>query len=181
MRLIRSFPAFLLLPLLLAAVPCAAQTPLRLNERRSDVVNVATNDAPMDSAFDRARATLPIFHDYLQRTGEEGIEIKLKVEFEQGDLGEYLWLRDVTWDGRVYRGVLESTPLVLANVAPGDAVMARPERVVDWLVAVDNVMLGNFTTMEIRRRLSPKERVRVDQIMGYHILADTAITAVPQQ
>ncbi len=179
MRVRPSLPGLLLLPLLLAAVPCAAQTPLRLNEERPDVVNVATDDAHMDAAFDRARATLPIFHGYLQRAGEEGIEFKLKVEFQQGGLEEYLWLRDVTFDGRVYRGVLESTPRYLTNVAPGDAVTARPERVMDWLVVVDDVMLGNFTTMEIRRRLSPKERARVDRIMGWRILADTAITTVP--
>jgi uncharacterized protein YegJ (DUF2314 family) len=181
MRLRPSFPGLLLLPLLLAALPCAAQTPLRLNEGRDNVADVASDDAHMDAAMGRARATLPVFHGYLQRAGEKGIEVKLKVEFEQGEVVEHMWLRDVTFDGRVYRGVLESTPMELTNVAPGDAVTARPERVTDWMVAVDDVMLGNFTTMEIRRRLSAKERTRMDRMMGYRILADTAITAVPQR
>jgi uncharacterized protein YegJ (DUF2314 family) len=181
MRVRPSFPGLLFLPLLLAAIPSHAQTPLRLSEGRDNVANVASDDAHMATAVERARATLPVFHGYLQRGGEEGIEVKLKVEFEQGDVVEHMWLKDVTWDGRVYRGVLESTPVDLTNVAHGDAVAARPERVSDWMVSVGDVMLGNFTTMEIRRRLSPKERTRMDQAMGYRILADTAITAVPQQ
>lgn len=61
-------------------------------------------------------------------------------------------------------------------------VTVEPEQVTDWAAIVgDDVMLGNFTTMELRRPMSSKERSQLDRMMGYRILADSAIIALPQQ
>lgn len=170
----------MLLPLLLASAVCAAQdAPVR---HRRDVYGVPADEAAMDSAIARARATLPVFHGWLDRAarGEGELEVKIKARFAQGGAVEHMWVSGVTFDGRVYRGRLESRPLGLSNVRAGDAVTVTPERVSDWMVLVDNVMLGNFTTLELRRRMTARERERLDRMMGYEILADTAITEVPR-
>jgi uncharacterized protein YegJ (DUF2314 family) len=172
----------MLLPLLLASTVCAAQDPPRISRERDDVYNVPSEDAAMEAAIARARATLPVFHQYLDQAANGDVEVKLKAEFRQGDEVEHMWIADVSWDGRVYRGTLQSRPLGLTNVRQGDEVTIRPERVSDWLAVVeDDVMLGNFTTMELRRRMTPKQRAQLDRGMGYRILADSAIIAVPRQ
>jgi hypothetical protein len=43
------------------------------------------------------------------------------------------------------------------------------------------VGLGNFTTLELRRRMSPGERAGFDRTRHYRILADSALLALPQQ
>lgn len=170
---------WMLLPLLLPAAVCEAQdAPVR---QRRDVYGVPSGEAAMDSAMDRARATLPVFHGWLERAGDGRVEAKIKARFRQGDEVEHMWVAEVTFDGRVYRGRLESRPLGLTNVRPGDRVTITPERVSDWMVVVDGVMLGNFTTLELRSRMSAPERARLDRMMGYRILADTAIIALPRE
>jgi uncharacterized protein YegJ (DUF2314 family) len=73
-------------------------------------------------------------------------------------------------------------PLELTNVRPGQAVTIRPERVSDWMVVErGDVMLGNFTTMELRGRMTPKQRAQLDRQMGYRILADSALLTLPRQ
>jgi uncharacterized protein YegJ (DUF2314 family) len=180
MRLIR---LAWMLPLLLAPVLGAAQDAPRPTRERDNVYSVPEEDDGMGAAIARARATLPVFHRYLEQVGQGQVhEVKLKAEFHQGDDVEHMWIADVTFDGRVYRGVLESRPLDLTNVRQGAAVTIPPERVSDWVAIVgDGVMLGNFTTMEIRRRMTSRERARLDEMMGYRILADSAIVAVPRQ
>jgi uncharacterized protein YegJ (DUF2314 family) len=172
---------WMVLPLLLLPVLGAAQDAPRPTQARGDVYDVPQDDAAMASAIARARVTLPVFHRYLEQVADGEADAKLKAQFEQGGVVEHMWIGDVRFDGRVYRGVLESRPMDLTHVAQGDAVAILPEHVTDWMVVVeDDVMLGNFTTMELRRRMSAGERAQLDRAMGFRILADSAIIAVPR-
>lgn len=173
--------AWMLLPLLLLPALGAAQDAPRPTQARGDVYDVPQDDAAMASAIARARQTLPVFHRYLEQAADGEADAKLKAEFEQDGVVEHMWIGDVSFDGRVYRGILESRPMDLTHVEQGDPVVIAPEHVTDWMVLVeDDVMLGNFTTMELRRRMSPKERAQLDRAMGFRILADSAIIAVPR-
>lgn len=177
MRLLR----FAFIPLLLAAPALQAQEP-PVPSPRENVWSVSSADPGMDAAIARARETLPIFHGYMPRAQAGEVQLKLKARFAQGDDVEHMWITGVTWDGRVYQGVLESQPLGLTNVRAGQAVTIRPERVSDWMVVErGDVMLGNFTTMELRGRMQPKQRAQLDRQMGYRILADSALITLPRQ
>lgn len=106
----------------------------------------------------------------------------LRARFSKGGEIEQMWISDVTWNGRVYRGVLNSQPTELTNVRQGQSVTILPEQVTDWMIVErGGVMLGNFTTMEIRSRLPPGERARMDRGMGLRILADTALITLPRR
>lgn len=179
MRLIRF--ACMLLLLLAPTISTAQDAPPPVRER-DNVYRFSDEDAAFNAAIARARATLPVFHRYLEQVGQDEVhEVKLKAEFRQGEVVEHMWIANVAYDGRVYRGVLESRPVELTNVGHGDVVTVRPDRVSDWMVIVgDDVMLGNFTAMELRRRMSSKERSQLDRMMGYRILADSAILALPR-
>ena len=171
---------WMVLPLLLLPALGAAQEAPAPTRARGDVYDVPQDDPAMAAAIERARATLPAFHRYLEQVAGGEVDAKLKAVFQQGGAVEHMWISNVTFDGRVYRGVLESRPMELTNVAQGDAVVIPPARVTDWIVVVeDGIMLGNFTTMELRRRMSASERARLDRAMGFRILADSAIIAVP--
>lgn len=175
MRLLR-----LSLVLLLLAAPALRAQDSPPDQLREDVWGVSSGDPGMDAAIARARETLPVFHGYMPRARAGEVQLKLKARFTQGIQVEHMWISGVTWDGRVYRGRLESRPLELTNVRLGDAVTIRPGQVSDWMVVErGDVMLGNFTTMYLRARMKPPRREQLDRQMGYRILADTAIVALP--
>jgi uncharacterized protein YegJ (DUF2314 family) len=178
MRLFRTLS--LLLPLLSAPV-CQAQDAKGTVRPREDIIGVQAEDAAMNLAIERARATLPIFDRYLSRAAGGEVQAILKARFQQGDVVEHMWVSDVTFTGGVYRGSLINRPRELTNVAQGDAVDIMPRHVSDWLVVEEGVGLGNFTMLELRRRMAPAERTAFDRSRHYRIMSDTAITALPQR
>jgi uncharacterized protein YegJ (DUF2314 family) len=149
--------------------------------QRDDVWGVRSEDEAMNAAIARARATLPVFNGYLSRAAGGEVEAIIKAEFHQGDVVEHMWVTDVTFDGRAYHGRLINRPMELTNVRQGDAVTIHPGHVSDWVVVEDGVGLGNFTTLEFRRRMKPAERAEFDRSRHYRIIADSALLALPRR
>jgi uncharacterized protein YegJ (DUF2314 family) len=168
--------ALLLLSLLLAALPARAQE--RPSQLRSDIYWVQ-DDAPIDSAAERARETLPVFRRWLPRAAEGEVVAQLKARFEFGDEIEHMWISDVRFKGGAYHGRLASTPMADTDLGPGDAVTIRADEVTDWMVVLDDVVLGAFTVIEIRRRMDPKQRREFDEESGYRI-PDEAVLEPPR-
>jgi uncharacterized protein YegJ (DUF2314 family) len=148
--------------------------------QRDDVYDLRASDLAMNAAIDRARATLPFFNRYVARAAKDGLDPRLKAEFRHDDGAEHMWVGDLTFDGRVYRGTLRNRPLHLTNVREGDRVTITLERVSDWSVVVEGTPLGNFTTLVIRGRLTPEERAEYDQVTGLRFVSDTALVAPPR-
>lgn len=170
-----------MLPALLAAVPSRAQETLRrTREGQADVLGVDGDDARMNAAMQRARATLPAFNAYLPRAARGEVSASLKAVFREGDEVEHMWITDVTLrDGR-YHGTLNNRPMGVRNVAEGDPVTVSPDEVSDWMVVgSDGLMRGGFTVLELLGRMKPKERTRFEAGMDYRVPPDTAIWNAP--
>lgn len=167
-------PTLLLLPMLLAAPVCRAQDPPAPSQLRSDVHGVQHDEA-MDAAIARARETLPVFQRWLRRAAEGDVfaQLKARYEFEEGV--EHMWIADVTFKGGVYHGRLASRPMAETELEPGDAVTIRPDEVTDWMVVVDDLMLGGFTVVEIRNRMGPEQRRAFDRQSGYRVLEEAVL------
>jgi uncharacterized protein YegJ (DUF2314 family) len=148
-------------------------------DKQPDVYNVTGDDEPMNAAISRARATLGTFHKYLQKTGNGNVYAMVKARFTAGARTEHIWVANARWDGTRYHGLLVGEPAYLKRLHHGDPVTIAPDQVSDWMVIVDDVMLGAYTTLEIRRRLSPREREDFDRELGWRVVADTAVLRVP--
>lgn len=173
-------PVLAVFLLLLAAPACRAQNAESVVLTREGTIDVKAEDAAMNRAMARARATLPIFNSYLPGAAGGRVQAVLKAQFQQGDVIEHMWVSDVTFTGGVYRGRLINRPRELTNVAQGNAVNVSPKHVSDWLVVEEGVGLGNFTMLELRRRMTPADRAEFDGSRHYRIIADTALIALPR-
>ena len=103
----------------------------------------------------------------------------VKGGFEAGDHTEHMWVAEVSWDGSRYRGTLVSDPEWVEDLEAGDPVELAPEQVSDWMVIADEVLLGGYTTLEVRRRLSPADRAAFDGTLPHRIVSDTALLRLP--
>lgn len=166
--------------LLLAAAAAHAQPTPQVTTRdgQPSVYTVRSRDAAMDSVYARARATLPVFERYLPRAQRGEVVAQLKARFSEGDVGEHMWIRDVRRVGERYRGILDNVPTAV-RLARGDTVTVDAASVSDWMVVQDGALIGGFTLVEMRRRLTPKQRAQYDRESYYRTPADSAVWNLP--
>lgn len=143
-----------------AASGAVAGPPRPDNGPPSDtVVMYEPDDREMNAAIDAAKATLPSFwrlfatDDVVAETG--GLKVAFPV---RGGGNEYMWLSNITRDGKTIRGVLDNIPeMDIEPVAKGDTLTIDPARIVDWYYVRNGRMYGSYTTRVMLKHLSPRE------------------------
>jgi len=122
--------------------------------------DVKENDKAMDRAVTKARESLGFFLAALsaKKPDSEGFEVKKC--FVDGDKVEHIWVRDVTWDGKVFHGAVDNKPLDVTNVRLGQRVMVTPDDLTDWMFVKDGKLMGGFTTRLLYSRLSAEEKAQ---------------------
>jgi uncharacterized protein YegJ (DUF2314 family) len=122
--------------------------------------DVKDNDKAMDRAVAKARESLGFFLAALKAKKADSTDFEVKRCFVDGDKVEHIWLRAVTWDGKVFRGKVDNQPLEVTNVRLGQEVMLNPEDLTDWMFVKEGKLMGGFTTRVLYSRLSPEEQAK---------------------
>ncbi|HEX8272668.1 MAG TPA: DUF2314 domain-containing protein [Longimicrobiaceae bacterium] len=159
--------------------PTAAPMEVVRREDQPDVYNLTRDDRAMNAAVARARATLGTFNKYLDKVGHGSASAMIKGMFTAGDRTEHIWVGNVAWDGTRYRGRLIGEPVWVKRLHDGNPVALTPEQVSDWTIVADGILLGGYTTLEIRRRLSPGDRAAFDANLPYRVVSDTVLLRLP--
>jgi uncharacterized protein YegJ (DUF2314 family) len=148
-------------------------------EGQPSVYSVESGDPAMDAANNRARATLGVFDTFLQPAARGEVFAQLKARFSDGDNGEHMWIRDVRRVDGGYRGILDNVPMEV-RLSRGDTVVVTLADVSDWMVVKDGELIGGFTLVEMRRRMTPRQREHHDRESYFLVPADSAVWNVPR-
>ena len=158
----------------------------------SEVFLSKSDDPEMEAAGRQARQTFRFF--WREMTWERQRIIPalgmaaVKIRFEDppearenadGPSVENMWVSDVEYDGREIRGTLLNQPNWLTSVSEGDAVVAAPNRIVDWMYTLGERAYGGFTVQLLRSRMSPGERSQHDNAWGLDFGDPTNVLVVP--
>ena len=145
-----------------AAEEASTQSPSRDVETPGppSYADVKDNDKAMDRAVAKARESLGFFLAALQAKKPDSTDFEVKRCFVDGDKVEHIWLRDVTWDGKVFRGKVDNQPLEVTNLRLGQQVTLNPEDLTDWMFVKEGKLMGGFTTRVLYSRLSPEEQAK---------------------
>ncbi len=127
------------------------------------------NDKAMDQAVAKARETLGFFLAALKAKKPDSRDFEVKKCVIDGDNVEHLWLRDVSWDGKVFHGKVDNQPLDVANVRLGQKVTLDPQDLTDWMFVKDGKLMGGFTTRVLYSRLSQDEQARFREHSDFSI------------
>ncbi|MCA9047730.1 MAG: DUF2314 domain-containing protein [Planctomycetaceae bacterium] len=92
---------------------------------------------------------------------------------------EQMWVNDVTFDGKELQGTLINQPNWLTSVSQGDSVCFKPDRITDWMYAIQNRVCGAFTVNAMRRAMSITEREAHDEAWGLDFGDPREIRLVP--
>ena len=135
----------------------------------TNYVDVADDDEAMVSAMENARKSLAFFIAALRAEKPEDSEFEIKKAFVDGDNAEHLWISDVAFDGKNFKGTINNKPVEVQSVKLGQRVTVTPEEVSDWMFVKDGKLVGGYTTRVFYARLSASEKARFDRETEFKI------------
>lgn len=126
-------------------------------EATDQVVRVASEDAEMNQAIAKARATLDGFLALSRKPpkGAEGFKLKVKFSDEHGN--EHMWVTPFQQDGDGFSGVLANEPERVRNVRAWQTVHFSRKDITDWGYERDGKQFGSFTVCVMLRRMPAEE------------------------
>jgi uncharacterized protein YegJ (DUF2314 family) len=134
------------------------------------IVSVANDDARMNWAIEKARATLHYFQNSLAEPEPNQQYFSVKVLIEDGPNNEYLWLTTPSFDeeGNLF-GVVGNRPVYVNSVHENQRIGIEAQFISDWMIIEDGRLIGGYTIRAIRDGLPETERLDFDKMTGLYI------------
>jgi uncharacterized protein YegJ (DUF2314 family) len=129
------------------------------------IVNVTDDDAEMNAAIARARATTDELMARLRRPPPALSYLGVKVQLGDEDAGEHIWLYEVRLEGDRITGRLLEDAEYYPRYHRGDVIRVLPQEITDWMTVENGHVCGGFTARVLVPRLRPDERKAYFQSM----------------
>lgn len=171
MRLKKSLYPVLFCGALLAA--CAREPKVGETVKREgepDTTYVAGEDAEMNAAIEKARASLQEFKAALKTPPRGSDSFSVKVAFAVGADGhEHIWLSEPSFESGRASGRVANEPLSATHLKLGQNVSAPESDVTDWMFLEQGILRGGYTLRVLLSRAPPAEREKQLQEMGFRL------------
>ncbi len=131
--------------------------------------NILDNDVDMDQAVQKARKSLAKFLSAVRSPAAGQTDFAVKRPFVEGGRVEHIWLRDVTYDGKVLHGVVDNVPVEVKNVRLDAKTSAAPGEISDWMYLEKGRLVGGYTIRVLYRSLSPAEKRKFEKQAGFRV------------
>ena len=143
-----------------AAAPAHAETP-RTRRRSDTVIDVASGDARMTAARDRALAGLATFwqHAEAPRAGEGDFALKVALTTRAGSL-EHIWSAVESRNGDAIVVRISNDPVDIANVRLGSVLTVREAQISDWMFRRNGRIVGAESLRVLVETMPPAEAAR---------------------
>jgi uncharacterized protein YegJ (DUF2314 family) len=139
------------------------------SDAQDRTVPVSADDPQMNAAIRDARRTVAKFIAALKspKSSQAGFSVKMRID--DGDAVEHFWLSQVSFEGTVFRGVIDNDPDTVTNVRLGDPERVKPSEISDWMYVDHGVLVGGYTIRALRARLPAAERAEFDRSLPFKI------------
>jgi uncharacterized protein YegJ (DUF2314 family) len=131
---------------------------------------VSTQNEAVNAAIEKAKRTLPVFFERLDKPqrGDTDFQIKIRFVTNQPPNGEHVWARDVRRDGTNVTATIATVPRNIPDLKQGQRVTVPITQVTDWLIENGGKYHGAYTVRallpymgkdeadEMRRSLAPE-------------------------
>jgi uncharacterized protein YegJ (DUF2314 family) len=136
-----------------AAVLFALAAPVLAEDQ---VVDFASDDAEMNAAIDKARASLPEFWARFASPARNEADFALKLGISDDVGTEHFWCGEIEGDAEAASCVIANEPVNVHVVAYGERVTVDPEIISDWLYYRDGKIVGGETLRVMLPHLDKK-------------------------
>ena len=152
------------------------------------------SDAELQREIDRAHSTFRLFLRELEWENRRIIPALglacVKIPFcdppsgkrrskDEGPEVEQMWVNEVSFDGKLVKGVLINSPHWLKSVQEGDEVEIPINGISDWMYSVNDRVYGAYTVNYLRRKMGRGERKAHDNAWGLDFGDPNVIHVVP--
>ena len=123
-----------------------------------DCAHVTDDHKEMAEAVQKARKTMDKFIAALRSPKGNQSRFAVKKPFIEGSKVEHLWVNELSFDGKVFRGKIDNTPVGLKHVRVGDEVAVSPEEISDWMFVQNDRLVGGYTVQATCCHMSSAEK-----------------------
>ncbi len=100
-----------------------------------------------------------------QKAGTENFFVKQKFGTST-EQEEHLWLSDIEARGDSLFGVVNSQPKATREVKLNDTILIDPSRVTDWMYYDNGKLVGGYSVLYQRSKMTEEERAEFDKQYG---------------
>lgn len=111
---------------------------------QQDVAMVKASNDKMNAAMDEARRTVSQFTDAMKNP-KPGQQFIIKVRVTDGKATEYMWLRDLSFDGNAFHGALMDDPYQVKGYKMGQQMVVPKDKISDWMILDGDKRTGGYT------------------------------------
>ncbi len=133
------------------------------------IVGVRTDDAEVNAAKDKGRATVDTFLKRFQNpsAGESdfGVKFDLTHQGGTGDGAELIWASELTYDSGKLSGRIAGEPST-PGYSLGQRVDIDKADIIDWAINVNGKYDGHFTTRALMKHMPPEEAAQIAKYLG---------------
>jgi len=132
-----------------------------------EIVNFTDDDAEMNAAIAKARATLPVFWKHLAAHPEMAQDHSLKVGLPATGGGhEHIWVGHIQAKGDKITGLLANEPNALPGLKLGSPVTFTQGQISDWAYTKGGKLYGHYTTRVVIKHIDPAEAAPVRAMLS---------------
>lgn len=147
----------------MAFAGCGEKSPQPVKrDGQPDVLMVSDEDPRMATAIAKSRETIQVFVDHLKSPRSDQTDFAIKVPVTENGKTEHLWLKDVSFDGEQFKGIINNEPLELRSVKIGELRTVRPAELSDWMFVEAGILKGGYSIRALRNAMPAGERQTFD-------------------
>jgi uncharacterized protein YegJ (DUF2314 family) len=149
------------------SLPTQAQSQGQGGKIKDKVYNISSQDAEMEEAIGKARATLDDFLK-LQAQPPKGADgFKIKVKFSGGGNDEHIWVAPFQVTSKGFTGTLAGQPRYVTHLENGQNVQFTRADVSDWGYVQDGKQKGSYTVCVMFKHMPAADAQRYRRDYGF--------------
>jgi uncharacterized protein YegJ (DUF2314 family) len=137
-----------------------------------EVITVKSEDEAMNAAIAKAVNTFPEFLKAFNTpdSSNRDFTVKRKFAYTEDDGGvEHMWLTDLHFQGDKLIGVLDSEPIHISWIQPGDSLEIKIDSVSDWMYVRNDKLVGGYTLRALYEKMSEKDKKELASQLDFKI------------
>lgn len=162
---------FSVLPLsavcVLAGLSCQTLAQGQDAKIQNKVYNISSQDAEMEAAIAKARATLDDFLKVHAKPPKGADEFKIKVMFTGGGNTEHIWVTPFEATKTGFKGTLAGEPRYVKHLANGQDVTFTRADITDWGYALNGKQKGSYTVCVMFNHMPAADANRYRRDYGF--------------
>ncbi len=125
-----------------SATPVASSSS-EADEKPDTLITGGYDPVEMEAAVARARSEVDHFLEVLQTGDADSFLVKAPIT--EGDNTEHFWIKDVTFEDGVFKGLISNDPGMITTVTYGQAWSVAKDEITDWVYNRGDRMHGGYT------------------------------------